>query len=599
MFSNISLKTKIILSVWAVLLITILLPWIYFVNIIKTEINKESISNIKKEFVLVKYILHNSNINKNNIDDVIKDIGEKLGDRITYILKDGKVIADSKVKKDRLSKLDNHATRPEIIMARRTGHGSSVRYSGTIHRKLIYYAEPVKFNNLDPGYLRIARYYSLVDSVLNNINIQIVYVLFFSFLISGAIISYFIILIMKRIKPIIDLSEALSNGQEVKLITKSPAKEFDKLVTSLNKMAIQITNNLNLISNQKKELQAILDAIDAPVVVVDQYGKIIKSNKTFKTYFTSDTSEKDLPSLIINSKLIEGLENALKNGEYIRGIPVTLKRRHYSVNIIPISYKKEITAILVFHDITEQKKLDKTRRDFFANVSHELKTPLTSIQGYAETILDDLYLDKEQIKIFLNKILKNCEEMRELINGIMEISKIETGEIKTKIELIDLKLILNDVWISLKQIAEKKNIKFKNIDKPFKIKYDREKLYTILKNLIHNSIKFSHTNGEISVKIKEQKDFYQIGIEDRGVGIPFEEQDRVFERFYQTKDAIKSKAPGYGLGLSICRNIVHYFGGQIWIESPIEKGDKGCIVWFTIPKEIEEKNRGRAKNETL
>lgn len=589
MSSNISLKSKIIISVWIILLISILAPWIYFSKIIKNEVNKEALLNIKREFELTKYILlHGKNVNKDNIDEIIKEIGGKIGDRITYILKDGTVIADSKVDKNRLKELDNHATRPEIIMARKTGKGSSIRYSGTIKRKLIYYAEPIYIKEVPSGYLRIARYYSLVDSVLNRINYHIVYVLFLSFLVSGAIISYFIILIIKRIKPIIDLAESLSKGEQAKLIKKSPGKEFDKLILAINNMAVQITNNLRLISNQKKELQGIFDGIDALVVAVDSGGKIMKYNKPFENYFSKNLIGRDIRAIIINRDLIDGLEDALKKGIYVRGIIINLKKRFYSVNIIPISYQKEIMAILVFHDITEQKKLDQIRRDFFANISHELKTPLTSIQGFTETILDTPELDRDKIEFFLRKIAKNCNEIRTLIDGIMEISKIESGEISTSIERINLKEVLDSIWLELMELAKDKNLKFKNIQKPIEIYYDREKLHTIFKNLIHNSIKFSDKNGEISVEVKEYKGYLQIGIKDQGIGISESEQDRVFERFYQTKDAKRLKVAGYGLGLSICKNIVHYFGGDIWVESPILGDEKGCVVWFTIPYDLKK-----------
>lgn len=173
--------------------------------------------------------------------------------------------------------------------------------------------------------------------------------------------------------------------------------------------------------------------------------------------------------------------------------------------------------------------------------------------------------------------------MKTLINGIMEVSKIESGDIKPHMELVDIKEVLEEVWADLKEIARGKDIEFKNIDRSIEIKYDRQKLYTVLKNLIHNSIKFSGESGEISVEVKEHKKFLQIGIKDSGVGIPAGEQDRVFERFYQTRGAKRSGGSGYGLGLSICKNIVRYFGGDIWVESPTLQDNRGCIVWFTIP----------------
>ncbi len=589
---HISLKTKIVVCVWIILLVSILGPWIYFSNILKTEVNKEAISNIKREFELIKYLLqHNPGINKSNLDYIIKKIGKKIEDRITYILRDGTVIADSKVPYIRLKELDNHANRPEIVMARRLRQGSSIRYSGTIKKKLIYYAEPVNIKNLPAGYLRISRYYSVVDSVLNRINYHIIYVLLVSFLASAGIISYFVVFIIKRINPIIDLAESLSRGEQAKLIKKSPGKEFDKLINAINNMAVQITNNLRLISNQKRELQGIFDGIDALVVVVDPHGKIIKYNKAFEKYFFNNIINiigKDVRQIIINKELIYGLEDALKNRKYVKGIVVNVKKRYYSVNIIPISHQQEMMAILVFHDITEQKKVDKIRRDFFANISHELKTPLTSIQGYTETILESKDLDKSQIEFFLKKIIKNCKHMRELIDGIMEVSKIESGDINANIEKINLKELLDKVWSELKELAKEKDLKFKNIDKSIFIDYDREKLYTILKNLIHNSIKFSENGREISVEVKTNKDFIQIGIKDYGIGIPESEQDRVFERFYQTKDAKRLKTTGYGLGLSICKNIVQYFGGDIWVESPITEDNRGCVVWFSVPYELKK-----------
>ncbi len=582
-----SLKTKIILIVWGVIFCALLLPGIYFINLLKQEIRTDVIFNVKKELTLVKMLLSKDNISKDNLDYVIKDIGKRINDRITFIREDGIVIADSKVPHNKIKYMDNHATRPEIISARHNGYGSRIRYSRTLQKKLIYYAEKLNINSNLKGFLRIARPYSAIDATLNNMSRQVFIILLFSFIGSGIIIIFFVYSITKKISPIVDMAVDIGRGEDVQLIQDSPGKEFEPLIHAINKMSINIRENMRLISQQKDELKAILDGIDSMVIAINKERKIIRHNKSFYLNFRSHGKllNRDITTIIINMEFIKRLKNALDKNKETMGLIISLRGRFYNINIIPLKNIYEIEAIIIIHDITEQKKLEIMRRDFVANISHELKTPITSIVGYTETLLDNLDLSEEQKKNFLEKIYKNSKEMIILIQDILNLSRIESKKIEVKIEQIDVNEIIDEIIEDMSSIIEEKEITIKKLDLPFSLYYDREKLYTVLKNLIHNSLKFSPYRGCIEILIKQDDEFYLIGVKDNGPGISEQEQSRIFERFYQSGYKDRTNRRGTGLGLSICKHIVTYFGGEIWVESPVKGDISGTIIWFSIPKQ--------------
>ncbi len=586
-----SLKIKFLLLIWSLLAISLTIPGLYFTAILQREVKQDVIINVKKEFNLIKWILYNSfkNHSSKNMDEFIKKIGSTMGDRITYILEDGEVIADSKVPSDKIKYMDNHATRPEIIQARHGGWGSSIRFSGTLKKPLIYYAEkisPTKY--LPAGYLRIARPYSPIAQELSRIKKGIWQITLLCFIISGTIIFIFLSRFTKSFNPLIEVAQALGRGEMGKRVMDSPGKEFDPLVKAINIMAKNIEENMKLIDMQRTELRAILDGIDVGIVAIDREGIILQHNLYFENICSLSYKEihkKNINSVIINTRLLTAIDKSIKNRKNFKNIDLKIKNRFYNVNIISEYNYGDIAALLIFHDITDRKKVESIRRDFVANISHELRTPLTSIRGYTEILLEREDISEHEKSKFLQVIQKNTEEMIHLIEDILNLSKIESGRIKFEIERINIKKLIQEAWLKYRKRGEEKEITFRNIEKDIFVQGDREKLLIVFNNLIHNSIKFTSRGGKIEILVKESRENITIGVKDNGIGIPLMEQSRIFERFYQVKRFRPKGIKGSGLGLSICRNIILGMKGKIWVESPPKGESQGCIIWFTLKKE--------------
>ncbi len=596
-----SLKVKFLFLIWGLLAISLTIPGLFFTSILQKEVKQDVVINVKKELNLIKWILCHSfkGTSARDMDKFIKEIGSIIGDRITYILEDGEVIADSKVPSNQIKYMDNHAARPEIVQARHRGWGSSIRFSGTLKTPLIYYAEKIPPSKYLPrGYLRIARPYSPIAEELSHIKTGIWQITLLCFIISGIIIFLFLSRFTRSFNPMIEVAQALGRGEQGKRVVESPGKEFEPLVKAINVMATNIEENMKLIDMQKTELRAILDGIDVGIVAIDKHGIILQHNLFFETICNLSYKEirnNNINSIIINTKLLSAIDKSINKKKNIKNLDIKLGNKFYNINIISEYNHGNISTLLIFHDITDRKRVENMRRDFVANISHELRTPLTSILGYTELLLENKELSQENIQKFLKIIQKNTEEMIYLIEDILNLAKIESGKIKFRIQKVSIKEIAQKSWEKYKAMGEEKGITFINLSKDMFVQGDREKLLIVFNNLIHNSIKFTPDGGKIKIIGEDKGKHMAIGIKDNGVGIPLMEQSRIFERFYQVKRFRPKGIKGSGLGLSICRNIIRGMGGEIWVESPPKGEPRGCVIWFTLKKE--GKNEGTEREE--
>ena len=239
-------------------------------------------------------------------------------------------------------------------------------------------------------------------------------------------------------------------------------------------------------------------------------------------------------------------------------------------------------VVLVFHDITGIKKLERVRQDFVANVSHELKTPLTSIKGYAEALIDGAKNDEVTLSNFLETIKFNAERMNKLITDLLELAKIESSDYQIAKTQVSLKSVVDECISVFKEEFEKKKLSIDvNIQNGAEsVSVDRNKIELVLNNLIDNAIKYTPESGKVSVNAKPSGNFIEISVRDTGIGITSNEIDRIFERFYRVDKARSRELGGTGLGLSIVKHIVEAHCGRVWVESEL---NKGSIFIFTLP----------------
>jgi len=354
-----------------------------------------------------------------------------------------------------------------------------------------------------------------------------------------------------------------------------------------------------LIESQKRELENVLNNIQEGVVVIDKHMNLVRSNRSFREMVKREEIEgKSFLEVVLNKSLQNKVEDILsKDCIEVVSFRTEMEKEFFEVKIIPFEFRRDKFYILVFYNISEILKLEKIKRDFFTNASHEMRTPLTSIKGYIETLLNNEDILKNRGKEILEVVKRNSEQMSNLLDDILQLSKLETEKEIIDIEPVDVHSLIDRLLQEFKVRIEAKKVEFKKeIAQNFPLVLANNKaIYHVLQNLIDNALKYGlETKGELKIVAEETPLEFKIGVIDDGPGIPPDEQKRIFERFYRG-EKVEVKPKGSGLGLAICKHIINKLGGRIWLESPV-KNNRGCAFWFTLPKRREEDKNGESKN---
>ena len=354
-------------------------------------------------------------------------------------------------------------------------------------------------------------------------------------------------------------------------------------------MSEQIRARIEEVTAAKARLEAVLLSMFEGVMVLDASGKIRLMNERLKEYLKVEDEPigKKTLEVIRNIEIQEIVDKSLKVKKGLESKEISVlvpDERILSVHATPIINKGHTEgSVLVFYDITDLRRLEKIRQDFVANVSHELRTPISSIKGYAETLLDGALDDKENVKDFIEIIHSDSERLASLINDILDLSKIESGQLTLDLKPISLAPIIKKVVKLLNKQAKVKGVRVE-LDIPeaaCKVMADKERIAQVILNLLDNAIKYNKLNGKVTIGYKEDKKFLKINITDTGLGIPPKDLGRVFERFYRVDKAHSRELGSTGLGLSIVKHIIEAHGGVVSVEST---PDSGSVFSFTLLK---------------
>ena len=364
--------------------------------------------------------------------------------------------------------------------------------------------------------------------------------------------------------------------------------ELEKLASTLNKMAKKLEDKINEIEIKNQHLLAIFESMVEGILVVDKTSRIISVNTTVEKIF--NISKKDLEGKIFleairNNGLSDIISKVLKTGEFT-WCELSLMwpvQKIFQINASPVFEKGIVSGcLLVIHDMTEIRRLETMRRDFVANVSHELKTPLTSIKGFLETLLEGALDDKENNRRFLIIMQNHTERLNKLVDDLLSLSHLESKEILLKKDIFNLRQQVEKVITNYGAQLKKRNIEIRNeLPVNLLVNADKDKLEGVFTNLIDNAIKFNKEKGIIRIYSQDEERRIKIVIEDSGIGIPEKDIPRIFERFYRVDKARSRELGGTGLGLSIVKHIVELHGGNVGVESVEGLGSK---VWFTLPE---------------
>lgn len=526
----------------------------------------------KQEELVTNYLRANNDLMSSFLSKnkgLKKDHIKEKEIRVTYIDSRGKVLFDTELNG---GKLENHNERNEIKEAKEKGEGISLRESISSNKKMLYLATKLQNGNIIRSSIYMDSISLLNNKFLNYYLIIVVIILIFTLWICNKI-TYIIV------KPIRDLdfaTDRIAKGELNRRVNIISADELGALGKNFNSMADKLQKTINEALDNQNRLEAILKCMDSGIIAIDRNFNVIMINPYAERIFGID--EDIMGKSLLNNLKDYELEKILLNNdnEYKEFKIMSPKERDLRIKTTDIINRNEhIGKVAVVQDITDIKKLENMRSQFVANVSHELKTPLTSIKGFAETLkeVDDVkYREK-----FLDIINNEAERLTRLINDILILSHIENKK-EIKKECINVDNIINDVFLLIKSQAESKKIKLTlEGDKIDNILGDGDKFKQMLINLIDNAVKYNHLGGYVKIICKNYDKYFTITVKDNGMGIPKFEISRLFERFYRVDKARSRANGGTGLGLAIVKHIVILFDGEIFVESELDKGSSFIV----------------------
>lgn len=499
--------------------------------------------------------------------DYLKNIKDKSA-RITYIDQDGTVLFDNEAD---VSEMKNHSDRTEFQKAEKYGAGESSRYSDTLSEKTIYYALRLK----DGTVLRVSGTQDSVLALVENLIFPLCGLLCLMLILSGIMASA----ISKRIvKPINELD--LESPEENRIY-----EELSPLLSKIHRQNREIQNQLELAKQQQEEFALITENMQEGLIVIDKYTMILSANSSAWNLFHMDRvcQGESVYCLDREEEFRRVIEQVL-SGEHTE---LVLKLNGSDIQLIAnpvIRDKKTEGAVVLLVNVTEKLERESLRREFSANVSHELKTPLTSISGFAEIMQSGL-VKCEDIPQFAGRIYKESQRLLQLVEDVIQISQLDEEKTPYTWEPVDVYQVCKNAFESLKEKAKRLNVHLYICGEYMKMEAVRTLLEEAVYNVCDNAIKYNRNDGSVSVFLTQTAQEIQIVVKDTGVGIPKEDQDRVFERFYRVDKSHSKEIGGTGLGLSIVKHAVGALKGSVILRSEEGNGTEICMKFPKVHKE--------------
>ncbi|HLZ35142.1 MAG TPA: ATP-binding protein [Nitrospira sp.] len=528
---------------------------------------------------------------------IVRELSQRALARVTLVDAAGQVLADSAVADRDLASVENHRTRPEIEQAVATGSGTDMRASHTTGERTLYRAVRLseQGQTLAPMYLRLGLPMTRLDEELFTLKRNLTLAFASAFLVAVGLSVW---LAKSLTKPLLDMATAarqLGAGNHTLHIRTSSRDEVGFLADTLNRMADELKSKIEELSEDRSQLLAMLTSMVEGVMVLDYRGRVLQVNPALERMFAVTRAEargRQFSEVFGHPELNTLVSTVLatRTGQEDEIILAPSGRcLHIEASVAGGQQENEACAVLVFHDITELRRLEKIRKDFVANVSHELRTPLTSIKGYVEALLDGGKDDPDTSVRFLDIILKQSDRLNLILEDLLQLSKIESGQVQFKREPLHIGSVVERTLAMIKPLADKKQHQLNAqvaADLPL-ITGDQERLVQVLANLVDNAIKYTPEGGQITVAVRRipaakhgagpHFDGIELSVADTGIGIPEQDRPRVFERFYRVDKARSRELGGTGLGLAIVKHIVEGHGGQVWVEANRPTGSRFVV----------------------
>jgi len=534
--------------------------------------------------------------------------GREVSTRITVIDRSGLVLADSNEDPDTM---ELHNDRPEIIAAFKGDTGRAIRFSNTLQENMLYVAVSLQGESagrhetrgradFSPGVLRLSVPVTAIERALRNVQTKIA-LGSIAVILAAALVT---LLVSRRIsRPLEEMkqsAERFSQGdfsQRMSLYKgKSASLEVAALADAMDRMAEQLNERIRTIVRQHNELKAVFSSMSEAVLAVDTDERVIKLNKAAAVIFT--VNEKEAPGRLLqevvrNIDLQGQIKQILANQEPLQDEIILQDaegERFLQTNCVPLhdDSGRNIGVLVVMNDVTRLRRLENVRRDFVANVSHELKTPITSIKGYVETLMDGAIDNRDDALRFLKIVTKQTNQLYAIIEDLLSLSRIEKQSEHKEVDLAlgELRKVLEEAALTCQMKAAEKKIRISlQCPENLRVKMNFTLLEQAIVNLVVNAIKYSEDGSEVIVKAEEKVETdgakrIIISVQDFGIGIAKKHLPRLFERFYRSDKARSRKLGGTGLGLSIVKHIAQAHGGDASVQS--QEGE-GSTFFISLP----------------
>lgn len=523
-------------------------------------------------------------LDDDTLDDLVKRLAREAEVRVTLVAADGDVLADSD---EDVAKMQNHSNRAELIAAAELGVGSSIRRSPTLGIRMLYAAIPVRQNGRLVAFVRLAVKLDTVDQQVRQRK-RMLWLCAFGVAILAAPITYLIVQSIARpLTALTASARAIRGGDYKRAVPLQSRGELGELATAFDQMRVDLESRMAELEENNMQMSTVLGGMVEGVLAVDAKRRVLLANHACRSLLgvtTSEVTGRKLLEVARNGDVDAAVSEALANEQpHTREISlIGPPRRVISIFATRFAAGPNHGAIVVLHDITELRRLENLRREFVANVSHELKTPLASIKAYAETLRMGAINDQEHNLGFVDRISDQAEYLHQLILDLLHLARVEAGQEAFQFTAVDLGSAVDRCMGQVKQLAEQRGIRLSVVASPesAKIWADSEGVFTILSNLVGNAVKYTPNEGQVEVRWWREDNEIILEVQDTGIGIAREDQERIFERFYRVHKARSRELGGTGLGLAIVKHLTQSFGGGVSLTSEV---NKGSVFRVTLP----------------
>jgi two-component system phosphate regulon sensor histidine kinase PhoR len=581
-------NSRLLWKTWGIFGAIIIFGTLVFGYLTTNQIEKDARDNIESllgseayalKQLFIPYLLKHQLLTS----DEVSRLTEGIDHRITVIDIEGTVLADN-WKESRI--MDNHATRPEVLNATSKILGMSERYSQTVTQNMLYVALSVELENMQLGFIRIAAPLSAIEGQLSTLRWRIIAIAFFIgclFLILGFVLAR---VVTRPITEMTTIASEISDGNYSLRLPEGRFDEIGELSRVLNELAKSAEERIAALTANRNQLESVLEGLVEGVVAVDQDQIVLHVNDSARSMLGFEQRELvglPLHDIVMVSELSRLVNRCVQERKAIEAT-VRVASVVLNIAVAPLDGEKDtaVGAIIVIQDVTEMLRSEQVRRDFVANASHELKTPIAAIRGFVETIIDDPMMKNDIRNQFLTKAHSQVDRLGNIVQDLIDLSRFDAGEGGSEKEPVDLAELLRQIVTEKQDHANLEKVRLTiTLDTDvLMVEGDQEGLHQMVTNLVDNAIKHSKEDSEVIVRLKRVAAAAVIEVEDTGMGIPTEEQQRIFERFYRVDRARSRIKGGTGLGLSIVKHVSQAHGGRVHVRSQI---DKGSVFTVEIP----------------